>query len=157
VFFDELVARADRQPIPVDGAMRPVTGEDIRMGTVGLLRFKEPSIYGPDLSWAGLSRALARTFDGDAAAFAMPPEGVPQDGIFTLLGIGCMEYVPQIDTYGEMRQRIQMARQLAPHLQGASETWQVNRCTELWEPAGENPKATRRSTACWAVCPMWTW
>ena len=137
---DDLVARADQQPIPVGGAMRPVTGEDIRMGTVGLLRFKEPSIYGPDLSWAGLSRALARALDGDAAAFALPPLGVPQDGLFTLLSIGCMEYVPQIDTYGEMRQRIQMARQLAPHLQGASETWQVNRCIGWPVPVANPPR-----------------
>ena len=67
--FDRLVADANRQPIPVPGAVRPVTGDDIRMGTKGLLRFKEPSIYGPDLSWAGLSRALQRTLEGDASAF----------------------------------------------------------------------------------------
>jgi hypothetical protein len=29
-----------------------------------------------------------------------------------------MEYVPQIHTYAQMRQRIQMGRQLASHLQG---------------------------------------
>jgi pimeloyl-ACP methyl ester carboxylesterase len=138
--YDRLVARADRNPIPVDGAMRAVTGEDIRMGTVGLLRFKEPSIYGPDLSWAGLSRAIQRTLAGDASAFALPPPDVAQDGLFTLLAIGCMEYVPQVDTYGEMRQRIQMGRQLAPHLQGASETWQVNRCIDWPIPVANPPR-----------------
>jgi pimeloyl-ACP methyl ester carboxylesterase len=51
--FDGLVAQADQNPIPAEGALRAVTGEDIRMGTKGLLRFKEPSIFGPDLSWAG--------------------------------------------------------------------------------------------------------
>jgi pimeloyl-ACP methyl ester carboxylesterase len=138
--YDDLVIRADQRPIPVEGAMRAVTGEDIRMGTVGLLRFKEPSIYGPDLSWAGLSRALARTLAGDAAAFALPPPDVPQDGLFTLLGIGCMDYVPQVDTYAEMQQRIQMGRQLAPHLQGASETWQVMRCVDWPVPVANPPR-----------------
>ena len=50
------------------------------MGTKGLLRFKEPSIYGPDLSWAGLSRALQKAIDGDGSAFAVAPAGVPQYG-----------------------------------------------------------------------------
>jgi pimeloyl-ACP methyl ester carboxylesterase len=139
--FDRLVASADRHPIPVPGAMRAVTGEDIRMGAVGLLRFKEPSIYGPDLSWAGLSRALARAVAGDASAFALPPADTPQDGLFSQLAIACMDYAPQIRTYGQMRQRITMARQLAPHLQGASETWRVNYCIG-WPLAPANPPRT---------------
>jgi pimeloyl-ACP methyl ester carboxylesterase len=39
-----------------------------------------------------------------------------------------------------MRQRIQMARQLAPHLQGASETWQVNRCIDWPVPVANPPR-----------------
>jgi hypothetical protein len=139
--FDRLVAGADRHPIPVPGALRAVTGEDIRMGTVGLLRFKEPSIYGPELSWAGLSRALAHALAGNASAFAMPPADVAQDGLFSQLAIACMDYAPQMRTYGQMRQRITMARQLAPHLQGASETWRVNYCIG-WPLAPANPPRT---------------
>jgi pimeloyl-ACP methyl ester carboxylesterase len=41
---------------------------------------------------------------------------------------------------GELRQRIQMARQLAPHLQGASETWQVNRCIDWPIPVANPPR-----------------
>jgi pimeloyl-ACP methyl ester carboxylesterase len=139
--YDRLVARADRNPIPVDGALRPVTGEDIRMGTVGLLRLKEPSaVFGPDLSWAGLSRAIKATLDGNAAAFALPSARAAQSQLATLFAIGCMEYVPQVHTYGEMRQRIRMGRQLAPHLQGASETWQVNRCIDWPIPVANPPR-----------------
>ena len=43
------------------------------MGTKGL-RFKEPSIYGPDLSWAGLSRALQKAIDGDGSASRSPQQ-----------------------------------------------------------------------------------
>ena len=39
-----------------------------------------------------------------------------------------------------MRQRIQMGRQLAPHLQGASETWQVNLCIDWPVPAANPPR-----------------
>jgi pimeloyl-ACP methyl ester carboxylesterase len=136
--FDRLVNGAERTPIPVPGAMRGVTGEDIRMGAVGLLRFKEPSIY-PDLSWATLSTVIARAVAGDASAFALPPADVVQDGLFSQLAIGCMDYVPQIRTFGQMRQRITMAQQLAPHLQGASETWRVNYCIGWPLPAANPP------------------
>lgn len=136
--FDRLVRSADRHPIPVPGAMRGVTGEDIRLGTVGLLRFKEPSIYGPGLSWAALSRALKGALSGDAAPFAMPPLGAPQDGMSNLLAIACLDYVSQIHSYQDMRDRIAAAKEWAPHLQGASETWQVNRCIG-WPVAPTNP------------------
>lgn len=138
--FDRLVAGADARPIPVDGAMRPVNGEDIRQGTVGLLRIKDPSPFFGELNWPSLSQLLAAALTGQAAYFALPPLGVYQDGLFTLAAIGCMDYVPQVDTYGEMQQRIQMARQLAPHLQGASETWQVNRCINWPIPVANPPR-----------------
>jgi pimeloyl-ACP methyl ester carboxylesterase len=139
--FDRLVADADAHPIPVDGALRPVTGEDIRMGTISFLTLKEPSIYGPDASWAGLSRALAAALAGNAAAFeAGPSADVPQQGYFNRLGIACGDYVPQVHTWAEMRQRMQLGRQLAPHLQGASETWRVNLCIGWPIPAANPPR-----------------
>jgi len=139
--FDQLVAGADRKPIPVQGALRPVTGEDIRMATVGRLRFKDAEkVFGPGASWAGFSAALARAIDGDAAEFIVAPAGVVLDGFFDRFAIGCMEYVPQVTTYAQMRQRIQMGRQLAPHLQGASETWQVNRCIGWPVPVANPPR-----------------
>ena len=139
--FDRLVEQADRNPIPVEGALRPVTGEDIRMGTKGLLRFKEPSIYGPDLSWAGLSRALQKAMDGDASAFAVAPAGAPQYSIQGLLANACLDYAPQVHTYAEMQQRLELGRQLAPHLQGASETWQAVLCID-WPVRPVNPPKT---------------
>ena len=57
-----------------------------------------------------------------------------------MLGIGCMEYVPQVLSYGEMRQRIQLGWQVAPHLQGASEIWQANLCIDWPVPAANAPR-----------------
>lgn len=138
--FDRLVADADAHPIPVEGAMRPVNGEDIRQGTVGLLRIKNPSPFFGDLNWSSLSQVLAAALAGQADYFALPPLDAPQDGIFAQGAIGCGDYVPQVDTYAEMQQRIQMGKQLAPHLQGASETWQVNRCIGWPIPAANPPR-----------------
>jgi pimeloyl-ACP methyl ester carboxylesterase len=139
--FDRVVEQADQNPIPAEGALRPVTGEDIRMATKGLLRFKEPSIYGPDLSGGGLSRALQKAIDGDVSAFAAAPAGVPQYSIQGLLANACLDYVPQVHTYQEMQQRLELGRQLAPHLQGASETWQANFCID-WPVKPVNPPKT---------------
>jgi pimeloyl-ACP methyl ester carboxylesterase len=138
--YDRLVAGADRHPIPVDGALRPVTGEDIRMRTVSLLTLKEPSFDGPDHSWAGLSRGLASALAGDASWFALPPAAFLQDELAARLAIGCMEYVPQVHTWADMQQRLQMGRRLAPHLQGAAELWQINRCIGWPLPAANPPR-----------------
>ncbi len=139
--FDRLVARADRHPIPVEGALRPVTGEDIRMGVVGLLLFKHPTaIYGPSASWGQLSRNLKAALAGDAVSFAQPPAEVAQDDIEDLVGIGCNEYVPLVHTYAEMRQRIRLGRELAPHLQGATEIWRANLCIGWPFPVANPPR-----------------
>jgi len=138
--YDRLVAGADQQPIPVDGALRPVTGEDIRMRTIQFLTYKEPGLAGPDVSWAGLSRGLAAALDGDASWFAWPPAEYVQPDLAARLAIGCMEYVPQVNTWAEMQQRLQMGRQLAPHLHGAAEVWQVNRCIGWPIPAANPPR-----------------
>ena len=69
-----------------------------------------------------------------------PPAEFVQDELAARLAIGCVEYVPQVHTYAEMRQRLQMGRQLAPHLQGAAETWQVNRCIGWPIPAANPPR-----------------
>jgi pimeloyl-ACP methyl ester carboxylesterase len=138
--YDRLVAGAERRPIPVDGALRPVTSEDIRMQTIRLLVFKEPALYGPDVSWAGLSRAIAGAVGGDASGFALPPVEFLQDDVETQGAIGCMEYVSQVHTWGEMQQRLQLGRQLAPHLQGAAESWQIIRCAGWPIPAANPPR-----------------
>jgi len=139
--FDRLVQQADQHPIPVEGAVRPVNGEDIRMGTIGLLVFKEPSIYGPVKSWPGLSQALQKAIDGDASAFAVAAAGQPQYGYHGRLANACLDYAPQVHTYAEMQQRLEMGRQLAPHLQGAAETWQANYCID-WPVKPTNPPRT---------------
>ena len=139
--FDRLVQQADQNPIRVEGALRPVTGEDIRMGTYGPLVFKEPSIFGPDKSWAGLSRALQKAIDGDASAFAVAPAGEPQYGFHSVFSNVCSDYAPQVHTYAEMQQRLELGRQLAPHLQGASQTWLANYCID-WPVKPVNPPRT---------------
>jgi pimeloyl-ACP methyl ester carboxylesterase len=135
--YDDLVAAADRHPIPVKGALRPVTGEDIRMQTPGGLLFKEPTVFGPDRSWAGLSRGIKAATEGDASMFALPPPKAAAP-LAERLAVGCMDYVSHVRTWAQMQQRLRLGRSLAPHLQGASEQWDVLRCIG-WPVPAANP------------------
>lgn len=137
-FYDELVARADRAPMRVNRAVHPVTGEDIRLGTQRGLLFKYPAIYGPDLSWAGLSHALKAAGEGDATAFATEPTRSHIDGDYYEQAVICNDYPSPIHTYAEMRRLIEMGTQLAPHLQGASQAWATVRCIG-WPVKAANP------------------
>jgi pimeloyl-ACP methyl ester carboxylesterase len=138
--FDRLVAAADAHPIPVEGAARPVLGEDIRAGVDRLVLLKDPAVNAPGVSWPILSQALAAALAGDASPFALPPPEFTQPDAQAQLGIGCMEYVPQVHTWADMRQRIELGRALAPHLQGASQTWQVNLCIGWPVPVADPPR-----------------
>jgi hypothetical protein len=91
--------------------------------------------YAQLYSWAGLSRA---------SAFAVALAGVPQHRFHRLLTSACLDYAPQVHTYQEMQQRLELGRQLAPHLQGVSETW-LARCAST----GRCDQSTRqkRSTS----------
>ena len=97
-----------------------------RMGTERLLVFKEPSIFGPANHGPGLSRALQKAIDSDASAFAVAPAGEPQYyyGLFSQLTAwttchGCTP-MPRCNSDSNW------STQLAPHLQGASQTWTAN-------------------------------
>ena len=136
--YDEIVARADASPMPVPGADHPVTGEDIRMATPSYLEFKEPNVFRPVAGWVLLGAAIRDTLAGDASAFAAHPPQGPTDGSFGALSVACQDYAQEVRTFADMRRRIQLGRYLAPHLQGASESWLINRCLG-WPVPPANP------------------
>jgi len=137
--YDRLVARAERHPMPVRGAEHPVTGEDIRLGTGRFLTFKEPTIFGPTMSWAALSRAIRAAVHGDATGFAVahltPDEANAE---YNSLAVSCGDYGSDVHTWAEMRRRLQLGRRLAPHLQGASQFWTSLQCAG-WPLPPSNP------------------
>ncbi len=102
--YDRLVARANRHPMPVEGALRPVTGEDIRMGTPRLARSEGrrsssavPTCPGPALSRAHRSAPSPVT----PSAFAFPPPAkAARTRIFGVAANGCGDYVVEVHDYG---------------------------------------------------------
>jgi pimeloyl-ACP methyl ester carboxylesterase len=132
--YDRLVREADAHPLAVPGAVRPVSGEDIRMATVNGLALKEPSIYGPDESWAGFSRKLQAALSGDGSPF-----GIPVEADLSARGANaCLDYDLDVHTFEQLQQRMALAKQLAPHLQGGSELWQLINCI-AWPIPVANP------------------
>ena len=138
--YDALVRRAQKHPIPVEGALRPVTGDDIRMRTPDYLVAKTPNVLAGQLTWALFSQGLKLAVDGDASFFAWPPPNGPTDSLFARLASHCGDYASDIHTFADMQRRIEMGRQLAPHLQGASEFWQGVVCVG-WPFQVANPVA----------------
>jgi pimeloyl-ACP methyl ester carboxylesterase len=136
--YDALVRRAQKHPIPVEGALRPVSGDDIRMNTPGYLIAKTPNVLAGELSWALFSQILKLAVAGNAEFFAFPPPNSPTDNLFARIANHCGDYASDINSYADMQQRIEMGRQLAPHLHGASEFWQGMLCVG-WPFTVANP------------------
>ncbi len=143
--YDKLVQDANQNPIPVDGALRPVTGDDIRINTPRLLTAKYPNAIVGDLSWAAFAEILRRAVAGDAQYCAFGPPGGPTDPLYARLASHCGDYVASIRTFADMQQRIEMARQIAPHLQGGTDFWLGGLCIG-WPFKVANPQRTLNAT-----------
>jgi pimeloyl-ACP methyl ester carboxylesterase len=134
--YDRLAAGADRHPMPVPGAIRPVIGEDIRLLTQDYLLDVQPSFLRPVSGWIRLGQALSNALAGDASGFALPA-GEQPDGNQPA-GVACMDNPSDLRTYADMRRLMAKARVVAPHTRGASQAWTLLHCMG-WPLPGTNP------------------
>jgi pimeloyl-ACP methyl ester carboxylesterase len=129
--YDELTTGADEQPIPAPrcaelGYCRPeATGEDIRFMVQGMLMFKDPTPAFGFPGWVGLSQALADAQAGDASAFASYIALTDDSGLFSGLGIECVDWYTDIETWEDMQALQDFAGFIAPHTRGATQTWTI--------------------------------
>jgi hypothetical protein len=134
--YDRLIADADRNPMPVSWAVRPVIGEDIRLNTQEYLTHVQASLLRPVPGWIRLGQALSNALAGDASGFALPA-GVPPPG-HQPAGVACLDNPSDLRTYADMRRLIDKARVIAPHTRGASQSWTLLHCMG-WPLSGTNP------------------
>jgi hypothetical protein len=147
--FDWLVAQADQTPLPAPAcangtAPKPchptVNGEDIRLTTQSKLQFRDPH---PELlgilGWNGLAEALAQAEAGDASAFSTPRAAGTEDGLYAGLAIACLEFAGLSRTEPEVAAKMLLGPVIAPHLQGASQTWAVQMGCIGWPVPMTNP------------------
>ena len=126
--FDDLVARADRHPIPAPGCAdapcRPtVTGGELRMNLLPFLLVKDglASIGRPN--WGEVAGALLQAEQGDATAFSTELPQSPTDGPFGGIAVNCIDYPWEKLGYDAFSSKALLGRLTAPHTQGASEAW----------------------------------
>jgi pimeloyl-ACP methyl ester carboxylesterase len=143
--YDELVATADKTPIPAPrcvelGYCRPeATGEDIRFMVQGMLMFTHPTPAFSMPGWEGLAKALAEAQGGDGSAFAAYLALTDDSGLFSGLGIECVDWPTDIATYDDFAAYEEFARIIAPHSQGATQTWTILTGCMGWPVPVANP------------------
>ncbi|WP_242902688.1 alpha/beta fold hydrolase [Actinomadura terrae] len=113
VEYDALVARADREPIPVE-AGRKMTGEDIREATQDYLNLAA-------FTWPRLAEAIVKAQGGDASGFATTPDRT-LDPVQAQVS-GCLDTPRQIRTFKQAERARQALRARSPHLGGAVSGW----------------------------------
>ncbi|MEV4111035.1 alpha/beta hydrolase [Nonomuraea sp. NPDC049695] len=132
--WDALVARAEREPIPVKGA-RPMTAEELRhVGYAFLTQFPE---YG-----RGLANGIVQAENGDAQLLAEMRGQVLDDPASTAAyrSILCLDIAHGISGYRDLRTRLHLARKLSPHMKGTSEFWDMTTGCLGWPIPPTNPQ-----------------
>jgi pimeloyl-ACP methyl ester carboxylesterase len=133
--YDELVAAANRDPIPAPAAGRTINGQEIQANTQGRLLFKGPTVYGP--GWPGLAAAIVKARAGDASDFLTFDDPAA-------LAIEGLDFPAQSRSFADLAARERLARAVSPHLGGSVQTWTVVAGCIGWpEPATNPPHRAR--------------
>jgi pimeloyl-ACP methyl ester carboxylesterase len=138
--WDDLIAAANRSPIPASNVGRGVTGEEIQNVTdADYLLFKRPTAFGP-VSWLSIGPAIVKALNGDASDFAAPIGKPPTDPAYGVRAIECLDFPVQARTFAELTGRITIARIISPHLGGATETGRIISTCLGWPRPKTDPR-----------------
>jgi len=136
--WDRLIARANRSPIPAANVHRGVSGAGIQLATDGnYLLFQRPNVFS-QISWLSLGPAIVKALHGDASGFTGPIPPPPDDPAYGGEAIQCLDFPAQAANFAEFSERIRIARIIAPHLGGATQTGLIlSECSGWPRPATE--------------------
>jgi pimeloyl-ACP methyl ester carboxylesterase len=138
--WDRLIARANRSPIPAATVHRRVTGSEIQYATdANYLLFKRPNALSP-ISWLSLGPPIVKALHGDASQFIGPVPPPPDSPAYGALAIACMDFPVQATNFAEFFDRIRIARIIAPHLGGATETGGILSQCSGWPHPPTDPR-----------------
>src|SRR5205807_6623217 len=103
-------------------------GEEIRINAQNWLLFKDGAL-GPRgfPGWSQLATDLKEALAGDASGLGSASALADSDhfGDFAELAIECVDWRTPISRYDEMAATEVLGRVVAPHMQGASQTWTI--------------------------------
>jgi pimeloyl-ACP methyl ester carboxylesterase len=139
--WDHLIATANRSPIPAAGFPGGVTGVDIQGSTdANYLLFKRPNVFSRP-SWLSLGPAIVKALHGDASDFVGPvPPPSPTNPAYVVRAISCLDWPTQAHNLGELTGRTTIARIIAPHLGGATQTLGIISECLGWPRPRTNPR-----------------
>lgn len=143
--FDGLVRQGEQQQLPASNCVATgecratVTDEDIRINVQGQILFKDAVLGGAYKGWPGLATALADAQAGDASGLSSPVAIGNTWGGFATLAIECADWVTPITRNDDIAATTRLAQLVAPHTQGASQTWTFQAGCVGWPTAVANP------------------
>jgi pimeloyl-ACP methyl ester carboxylesterase len=138
--WDELIASANRSPIPAATVGRGVTGEEIQNTTdANYLLFTRPNVFA-SASWLSIGPAIVKALSGDASDLATPVAEPPTDPVYGERAIECLEFPVQARDFAEFSDRTTIARIIAPHLGGASQTGRIISGCIGWPRPRQDPR-----------------
>ncbi|WP_214327658.1 alpha/beta hydrolase [Nonomuraea sediminis] len=132
--WDDLVAEAEREPIPVKNG-RPMTAEELRY--VAYVFLDQLPEYG-----GGLATGIVQAENGDAQILASMRGAALDDAASTAAyrSILCLDIAHGIDGYRDLRARLDRVRKLSPHMKGTSEFWDMTAGCLGWLIPPTNPQ-----------------
>ncbi|KAL4904588.1 hypothetical protein BDW74DRAFT_154197 [Aspergillus multicolor] len=144
--FDELVEAADNSPIEASGCTgntstcrTPVTGEDIRINVQPYLVFEESQSKRPTSNWATLAHYINETVSGDATGLSSSLATSEDDASYPDIAIGCLDWRHESTSLSDLLYKSQLATYLAPHTQGASQSYRYQVSCIGWPAPLANP------------------
>jgi pimeloyl-ACP methyl ester carboxylesterase len=144
-FFDDLVRQADAQPIPAPDCVElgncraTATGEDIRLNLQDQILIKDPVPALGIPGWPGLADTLAAAAAGDASQFSSRIADGETFEDFAALAIECVDWDPAGDSFDDLAAKELLGRVVAPHMQGATQTWTILAGCMDWPVPLANP------------------
>lgn len=120
--LDDLIAQADREPIPVPGVDHPITGEELSFSSMYALQNGNlPATLG---GWSDLAQGIYEIRRGNTAVYApgyantlAPPYYHPYRAV------GCLDFPNRVSGYQQFQALRRDVVRLAPHTKGASDSW----------------------------------
>ncbi|KAL3456014.1 Alpha/Beta hydrolase protein [Aspergillus heterothallicus] len=153
--FDSLVAAADDSPLDAPGCtsgnttvcISPVRAEDILINAQGYLIYES--------TWPTLAQTLNDSLAGDATGFAYSRLAASDDSpYYPDIAIGCLDWLHSSTTLSDLLYKSTLARYIAPHTRGASQSYRYQAACIGWPAPVSNPPHRLNASAMAKAPPM---
>ncbi|MCP2327617.1 pimeloyl-ACP methyl ester carboxylesterase [Hamadaea flava] len=137
--YDEVVERANREPLPVAGLDHAMTGEEI--GYIAMYVLENGTVPAGYGGWSDLAAALGALRTGDTTGWAGAYAGTLAPPYYhPYRASGCVDFPRDITGYAEFQALRREIRRLAPHTGGVSDSWDYVSGCQGWPVPSVAPR-----------------